>query len=970
MLTKIQSGAEYLWSGLGFLLQGSLVIALTGLLLDTWWLYSLGYYCCVFSILLRVFLVVLDNACDIKTRSWFFSLVTTRLPHSELRTDFRTRSMNLRKPKDSNPHANMAASRSTADDFITAFAQANGLPVYSVSSSPKDAWKGVAGSRFFYFEKDLRMNYRDDPKPDNHLLKMIDVDYYIDSKTLLDHVDESRCACFYTIMPDVLCETTPESTFLVGPDGYVTESHAGSTPYTHYLWNWRIDYVTSTSLTWSDFLPKFTFRHYYVEARRVGLNRYVVCLVPSVTGGLLAHLAWHYLNPEKEQVVRTLSTWKPQHVNGVNVLVTPTQVMLAYPNSTRQFTLTHAQFGELTHAPKLSGSGAQRIINSTETQYELASIGNQLNEQRLNMNPQVYDYREPRSYKIEFSDVTDEKRVKGQNIFRPLIDGAFVPESCKSNDLACIDGRINKLQANRKPVAAKYYDYMKEFITKFEWVPPHSLHPLSEDEVIEESSSSQKNKYRNAQCEPESSYSHKAFQKTEAYPEPKDPRNISAVDPKHVLKLSCYVRVVVKYLKEHCPWYAFGLTPEEMADSVCALLQGGQGKLIEGDFNRYDGTQGPFDVDLNTALFLHLFHESYHDDIRKLRYDLSYAMFVTEYGIRYCTRDTMKSGSADTSEGNTVDHAFCQFAHFRDLGFTVDDSWTRMGLAGGDDGLLRTPSPSQYEKTCTALGKNLKCNVRQPGEPVSFLGRIWTDWNSPKSFFDPYRCLSKLHFSDNSDRRISSNLLAWRKAVGYYVTDNGNFIGHIAQKILEITASGKTDVVERRDWLKGILAENTPYTTAEIIEQFKGKPVFPTESSSSKTLITYEGTHDECFVHFIRQMNTKFGFKSQEIYDWYQAVMRATTLEELPQLCVVPVENPPLAMTIDGQIIGPPMTPAPVMPTVAPPVCYYMFTRRKCSRGDKCKFSHEVDKCCHDFIKGKCTRKACKMPHLLLSAQL
>lgn len=970
MLDNLISTIVSVLEKLGVFIQLSLLLWFYGLLLNDPLVYAFGAYGIVLFSLTRVLWYVIDSNLGIGTRSWLFSLVTTRLPHSELRSDFRTRLMNIRPPPDGNQHAQMAACRSTADDFITSFATGNGLPLYSVSSSPKDEWKGIAGSRFYYFEKDLRMQYRNDAKPDNHCLKLIDVDYYIDSKTLLDHVDEARCACFYTIMPDVLAVTTEESTFCMDKDGFVTESHASSTPYTHYLWNWRVDYITSTSMTFRGLWPSFSFRHYYVEARKVGLNRYVVCLVPSVTGGLLAHLAWRYLNPDRQEFVRSLETWRPQHINGVNVLVTPTKVMVAYPNATRQFELTHDQFGELRHAPKLSGAGAQRIINSTATQYELASIGNSLNAFEVSMNPQAYDYKEPRSYKVEYSDLEDPVvKPRGRHTFPPLVDGAFSPVSSESNDRACINGRLVELQAKRRPVSPKYYDYMKEFIAQFDWVPPQSLHPVTVDDVIERATSSQKKKYHSALLELPTKFVHKAFQKTEAYPDPKDPRNISAVDPKHVLRLSCFIQVAVDYLKKYVPWYAFGLAPSDMADAVLDLMSGEAGELVEGDFSRYDGTQGSIDVDLNTGVLLHLFAEEYHDEIRALKYELSYCMFSTEHKIRYCTNDTMKSGSADTSKSNTVSHGFCQFSHFRNLHFNPRESWLKIGLCGGDDGLMRTPSPSNYEQTCADLGKKLKCNIRSPGEPVGFLGRVWSDWTSNESFFDPYRCISKLHFTDNSDKNARSEVLAWRKAVGYYVTDNGNFVGHIADKILDITAAGKTEVVERREWLKCVLAENTEYTTDQIREKFKDWSVFPTTSSHPRTLRLKDGSEDPCFTHFLQQM-AEHGVQAQAVYDWYLQLMDCDRLEDFPTLHRVEVAAPTIAMTVDGMTLGPEMAPKPTIPTTEAPICYYMFNRRKCTRGDKCKYSHDTSTCCHDFIKDKCSRKVCRKKHIPLSAAL
>jgi len=265
----------------------------------------------------------------------------------------------------------------------------------------------------------------------------------------------------------------------------------------------------------------------------------------------------------------------------------------------------------------------------------------------------------------------------------------------------------------------------------------------------------------------------------------------------------------------------------------------------------------------------------------------------------------------------------------------------------------------------------LKCAIKVPGDPVTFLGRVWPDpWGSNLSFFDPLRCLSKLHFSDNSDKRVPVSLLAWRKAVSYYVTDNGNIVGHIAEHILNITRQGKTEVVERRPWLAAVLLENTHYTTEQIVVKFRGSSVFPTYQSNPRDL-TLDGEFEPALVY----LSSQTGISCDDILAWYRD-LRSREFLDFP--CLHRVEASSSKPTsVDGELIGGPMAKAPIdlskiegkkpVDTPVPPACKFFFSKDGCRRGDKCRFNHSKN-ICRDFLKGACKRDKCRFEHVALSA--
>ncbi len=892
--------------------------------------------------------------------------------HSALRHDFQKRSLPARQSNSTNPHAVSAGDRSVGDNFIHSFCAANGFDVYSISKSPKDVWNGVPGTRSFYHEKDLRMKYTYEERPSTpHFTKLIDVDYYVS----IDDIHESLCASrglvFYSLHPENLAVSEHERTLITYSNGEIVETHAGSAPYASKIWDWDRDYVTFSKPTLLGILNPWStneFMHCYIERRRVAPNRFVTLVLPVLRGSTWTCMYWSVIG-----LTQPLVRWRPAHYNGVNLLFTPTDVILASDGSLIQHTLTQKQFNELVSlsAKEISPPAVQRVTSSTDTCYALTAVLQRF-DGYIPSQPKIQfpdtTSRNPRTYKFEYLDEFDHKvKTKGQNIMRPIVDGAFVPASCPSSDKTCINGRLYALQNPGFVPKPHYYKYAKEFADLVTCAAPHKLHPFTVQQVLEHAKPTQRKKYEHGAFE-RTALTNKAFQKAEAYPDIKDPRNISAVDPKHVFNLLRYVLPFVTHLKEHTHWYAFGKHPRVLARLVLDTMMDNYGVLGEGDFNRYDGTQTSFSVDVTTMGMLDAFDPAYHDEIRSLRYEISYCVMVTENKIKYNTFDSMKSGSADTSEANTYNHGFAQYSHFRNIGFNKNNAYQRIGICAGDDGLLRTTDPRNYEQTCKDLHLSLKFTVRAPGDPVSFLGRIWPNHGDERSFFDPLRCLSKLHYSDNSDRNMDLDVLIWRKCAGYAVTDSGNFIGHIVASYLEFTQSGKTEVVERREWLKDILPENTRMTTSELYATLIEKgSVFPTFISDPETLRMPDGRLDPCFVHFVNQLKLPPAI----VVEWYNKFMTREFMEDYETLKKIePTPPPNTPVTVDGRTIGPTALPnAPVISTtVERPICQRFFRKKDCPRRDKCKYSHDLAGICQDNLNGKCTRPSCKFKHVGLSA--
>jgi hypothetical protein len=560
-------------------------------------------------------------------RMWLASkgleLMVFRKSPSALRNRFQRTGFvpNSRVSEDPNPHAEAAATRSQADGFVEDYARDMGLNVFSVSKSPKDIWRGVNGTRYYYHEKDLRMAYSEDsrPPPAVTLMKLVDVDYYVRPEVLRKLIINARATMMYTVLPDALASHCPEGSMTIDENGILTEAHAGSTPYVHELWNWRKDYITFTGWSLSNAIV-----HCYVDYKKVAENRYLVLVTPVAHGNIFARLIWWLVGN-----TRPLERWKPVVVNGVSLLYGPDHVTIAGPGRVTQHKVTVTQFAEMLADTHINAADVVRITGD-KTAYELTELMKKL--QNTTLPPALPTTFETRtvSYKPEYCDIFDNTQVKhvGRDFMAPFIGGRnFIAARCKSSDLMCLNERLWNTQAELKPLPRKYSGYMSEFVVRV--VPEKGLlHPLSHGEVLAQASSIQEHKWSEALKGPESEV-HASHQKIESYPEVKPPRNISCVNPQHVAQMSRFT-IPFSNLLKLTAWYAFGTTPQQNGLDVKNLISDfhSNGLLVEGDFSRYDGRQTTWCVDLNTRLMLRAYGPEEAETIRELRYKLSHALFT------------------------------------------------------------------------------------------------------------------------------------------------------------------------------------------------------------------------------------------------------------------------------------------------------------------------------------------------------
>jgi hypothetical protein len=389
----------------------------------------------------------------------------------------------------------------------------------------------------------------------------------------------------------------------------------------------------------------------------------------------------------------------------------------------------------------------------------------------------------------------------------PLVDAAYAPDSCLSNDVAFAQDRVIKLDQRDKFIdcgkALRMETIMAEFISHF---PKHTLHPLDLDDIYtRQHRPTQRHildKARNAVGKLK--YLVKSFMKRESYSNVKDPRCISTIEPQSKLHWSRYVYALADLLKtdsDKYHWYAFGKTPLEIARAVARLCMRAKSHVGETDCSRMDGRIATMARKLERGLMLHLFPPEYHEEIIKYMESQHHVNCITKFAYFYASWWCRLSGSPETSAFNTILNAFMAYAagriQFPNL--SPKELWNWLGQYGGDDGVSADIKPEIYASVAETCGQLLTYEKIMRGEQgVNFLSRfyskdVWT--GDVNSMCDLRRQLSKWHVSTHDTKLHAPGDIGLGKATGYILTDpNTPILGRLSLLTLKCFGTGSAVV--------------------------------------------------------------------------------------------------------------------------------------------------------------------------------
>jgi hypothetical protein len=565
----------------------------------------------------------------------------------------------------------------------------------------------------------------------------------------------------------------------------------------------------------------------------------------------------------------------------------------------------------------------------------------------------------PRHYYPIYSDVVlDPTREPGATPCNSVVDAAFVASEGLAADITVVEQRINKVRAKNTPIPERFYEYRKEFSCVLRELSSEKLLPLPLEDLVELATGRKLKDYAMAAESVWNELIYKSFQKVEAYAEIKDPRNISNVDKRHVVRYLCYMRVVSNLLKERAQWYAFGKKPSDVAQSIHELANRFL-VLYLTDFSRFDGTLSEFIRESELFFYTELFDERCQEELEELFGMTLDQNFRTKHGVCYNCGSGRCSGSGCTSVGNTLCTAFSCFVVLRECGLDYYAARDALGMYGGDDGVTHFPDEDIAKATMKTLELKFKISCRTPGEKVDFLGRIYPDaWSGPESHHDIIRAASKLHFSSSFKENVGHDVMAWRKAVSIFVTDqNTPIIGDWARAVLRVVKEG-TWVVDWKNEMHNLpFADNEKIMSSRIVRDFP-EPIFPGPSA---------GQIDDALRDFVDSSPIDL----TDVRAWRRSLKRAKTLADFPTALwvVEPEANPNYPVVVDDQMLGKKPEPAPKNPCRA-------WAAGNCKRKGSCHYDHDekeknTAEVCDKYLAGECTRAPCyrRHPQLCRDAQ-
>lgn len=266
-----------------------------------------------------------------------------------------------------------------------------------------------------------------------------------------------------------------------------------------------------------------------------------------------------------------------------------------------------------------------------------------------------------------------------------------------------------------------------------------------------------------------------AFVKKEAYAEPKDLRNISAIAPAHNLEGFCFGLPLKKELFKKFGSYSPGRDPEGITQQIlehcraelpsCGkfirpLAENGNKIFLEGDFSRYDGRQTVGVRNLSFRIMRNLINPAHHKSFDEMVDRQFASRCYANKKIKYEHLGSMLSGAWNTTDGNTILTLLIMYSGLRRLGMTKHQAKHHIGLAFGDDSAaseLENVETKQRLSGCMSsvaeeLGLKLEFDFRTDNV-FGYLSRYYhvEDGQIKGSIVDIGRLLPKFHLITRPD---------------------------------------------------------------------------------------------------------------------------------------------------------------------------------------------------------------------------
>jgi len=839
---------------------------------------------------------------------------------ANLRTIFANMPLITTSKLRNHTHPDSAKERNSALTSMLAFAQLIGRAPYIVAQSRADQRNSRPGSRSYFFAKDLGMEPSNTKPGPNDIIIINDVDYYIDMPYLLaNNCNPVLLTGFY---PELLTAAQGEFAYTCDSAGKYSYAISGGSEYSHHVWLYDKDVITCYNKLFG--IP-YSSTTYVIDRRPTSFAHQMVLLSPIAKYGLLSTLTYWFLQYD------TLTRFNPvtsthllahkqtnegrfvqvSRVNSYTTVEIPVETFDTIQNSfltSKNVTRASVQSVLInTHydSDNLTPEQASFVLyDYFLTQHPSTSFKEYLTKisarmlsvlQSMPLPPTIFPNL-PVSRPYTFKQPDDDAKPNMTPFMAPIINGAFIPLTTKSNEEAAIKERITDLQKD-VPVTPYLLAEIQNFVNLL-YPVPHQLHPVDIDTVYEKQHKpSQRAILKQADTDLAPEAIAKSFIKAEAYPEPKAPRVITTVNGPDKIAWSQFLYALADDAKR-IPCYAFGRKPFELYQAFALSVSIALHFIKLTDFSKYDGTYSlPLRM-LERAVLLRAFAVEFHDIILEKHTRMFNLPGVGRLGTRYNTKDSRNSGEPGTSFFNTIANMFTVYLGFRATAgpngeyLTPEDAYeqTLKGMFGGDDGKANDLEDQPFLKACTMLGLKAKINnIRRGDLGVEFLARCFTRdvwFGNPSNCCDPARQLSKFHVSVNRPENISPETILLEKCTSFALTDgNTPVIGPFAKRVVHIA---QTDY-------RFHLSPNSSYLASLVesgVSLYDGPELFCNEP------------HDDYLEIFF----SKLPNFSVDTFQYWLEPLNSLTHALSPPLCQeteTVAAHPTLPLVVDDTIIPP-----------------------------------------------------------------
>lgn len=654
-----------------------------------------------------------------------------------------------RRPATGHTHARVAAERSHTVEYAHMLASRVGMRTFVVQMSPSDQMRGLAGNRTYYWTKDVVGAVRDDQSSHLDLFVYVDVDYYADMEWELTE----------NVNPTLLYTITPENAGGVSEDrvvhwfdalGKIHMRIPGGASYSHYLWDYGSDTLRVVRTWWG--IP-WKVATYCVDTRRVSQHRSIVLLTPTGLWTFPATLAAIKLDAVS---LRRLDVVRGTHARlsilnddgyfvSTGLLGEPFSSTIPHELDQTLGVVARTGHDDLNIASIMSNlpKDTSRAVAAGLLEYHRLK--------RKDTSPVVYPIQHSvRTFEI--NPVGEDLRPSLRAFMNPLVHGCFAPSLTIANEQAAAKGRIENVRSDKQP-SMFIHKCAEEFAALM--FPYPTCHPVEIEEVFKRQPRPQQQAilWRAVNMGANIKRALQVFIKKEAYPAPKDPRIISTIHGVDKLHYSRYMYGLMEAVKS-APWYAFSRSNKDTALRVAYLCQETRGHVLVTDFSRFDGHVSPAARHVERIIVLRAFGERYHAELVELmrhQYDL---MAYMPLGHSYMSGTARASGSAETSVLNSLLNAFVSYVALRNVNevgmrLSPQEAYSRLGVYGGDDGLVADIPPEGMKSAARLIGQELTVETVKHGDlGIKFLSRyygphVW--FGNLDSVCDVPRMIAKFH---------------------------------------------------------------------------------------------------------------------------------------------------------------------------------------------------------------------------------